>query len=330
VWQMRVDRRHVPLASDSRLRVAQVHYLLFRHSVYFNDTEHPPGTAMDRRTRSGALLASWENISSLSVEGGYQICQTDVSLEELLAAAQDAADARVQAFEDAEAKPEDDESEWEDLDSCPPSPDVDSRAALPDSTLLSSFLSPPSTSCTSVAVSEDLPDPDMPALLGSCNRQVAQKVLYQKQQRQKKRQSLASSPFTCRGHRKSLPDHCMLPPHASNFDASNFETTHGGHWLRKRREATPKTKNKSKTRIPAQERWDSQRLRELGATGQIRLHVHLLGRKVSNHLNIFRIFAHLHVSQKSPAYLGSPWLHNHSVCWCTGESRMGQCRQESS
>jgi hypothetical protein len=115
-----------------------------------------------------------------------------------------------------------------------------------------------------VTASEDLPDPDMPALLGSHDRHAARKALYQKQRRQKKHQSLASSPFTRKGHRKSFPDHRMLPPYASNFDASDFETTAGGHWLGKRREAPRATQNKTKTsRILAQERWKAQRLCEL-------------------------------------------------------------------
>jgi hypothetical protein len=191
---------------------------------------------MQRHTRSGAqYYPAWEDFSFLKTDE-YKVHQTDVSLEELLAAAEDAAEVRAQALEDLELDPEDSGSEWEDVDSRPPSPDFDSRP----SSDFDSRPPSPETPATSVA-SNHLVDPDMPPLINSALRRAARQAQYQRRRRQAKRQKQASSPFTRRVHPKSLPTHRMLPTLTSDFDAHNFETTKGGHWLGKpHRQSTKK------------------------------------------------------------------------------------------
>lgn len=204
-----------------------------------------------RRTRRGAQFSPWESFASLDpvtlAASGFQVHQTDVSLEELIAAAEEAADAHAEAELDLE----DDGSDWEELNSCPPSPDSDSSAD-------------PSQPATPLVMTEDLPDPDMPPLIARDaprSAQAARNAQYHKDRCKRKRQQQASSPFTCAPHPKSIPTHRMLPPKKTNFDARDLATSNGGHWLGKRQpQPRPKTKNKKKN---ARERAKAQRLREL-------------------------------------------------------------------
>ncbi|KAJ7919762.1 hypothetical protein B0H13DRAFT_1987862 [Mycena leptocephala] len=198
---------------------------------------------MQGRTRSGKLYhPPWEDFASLKItdllSSGFQVHQTDVSLEELLAAAQDASETRSQAFEDAELD-SDDGSEWEDVDSRPPSP----LSPLPQSR--SPSPETPVTLAASPALPDDLPDPVILPLADSpLPSQKSRKALHDKRRRQVKRQKQASSPFTRR---------------TSDFDAHSFETTKGGHWLGRRRPQPRNSAQKKKSR----ERWNAQRLRTL-------------------------------------------------------------------
>jgi hypothetical protein len=209
---------------------------------------------MQRRTRSGKLYHPlWEDFKFASsntdpAESAFQIHQTDVSLEELLAAAQDAIEKRSQAFEDAELD-SDDESEWEDVDSRPPSPLSplpESRSPSPETPATTSPVcpddlrddadmpplvdSPLPPATTSPVLPDDLrDDADMPPLVDSpLPPKKSRKARYDKRRLQAKRQKQASSPFTRRVHPKSLLTHRMLPPQTSDFDARNFETTKEG------------------------------------------------------------------------------------------------------
>ena len=209
------------------------------------------------RTPHTTEFSPWEAFESVDPATltalGYQVHQTSVSLEDLIAAVEEAVDARAEAEPDSE----DDGSEWEELDSRAPSPVDCCRSPG------SSDASPPSTSVTASA---DLPDPDMPPLVAPAKQRSprdARTAQYDKLRRQRRRQQHAASPFTRIPHPKSLPTHRLLSPKETDFDARDFSTTKGGHWLGKRQpppRSRTKAKNKKKN---AKERVKAQCLREL-------------------------------------------------------------------
>lgn len=223
--------------------------------------------AMERRTRNGKQFSPFEGFLSTNVGDfkvpGFQVHQLDVSVDDLFLTAQNAADRRSQLFDDDQADPDED-SDWEDIESRPPSPadsaSEDSRPCSPFEAHNTRPSSPTCTATTSIGDPEELPEDDMPALLDSpAQRRAARQALYQRQRRRLKRQKLASSPFTRVAHPKHLPTHRMLDPKTSEFDASDFQSSAGGGWLGKR--ARPPPKRKAKVKRTAQMK--ARRLREL-------------------------------------------------------------------
>ncbi|KAJ7033268.1 hypothetical protein C8F04DRAFT_1261083 [Mycena alexandri] len=192
---------------------------------------------MSRQTRSGKQFSPFESFLPVDPSNidpsRFQIHRMDVSLEELFAAAEEAAENRAQAFEDAVIDPEDSGNEWEEIESRPPTPTMDSP-------------SPTEPAGVDEELTEELTTPTQatPAL-SAAERQRLRKAQYNKKRRQDKRQQSASSPFTRTAHPKSLPTHRMLPPHNSTFDALDFQTTNGGAWLG-RRQGEPTSKKGSK------------------------------------------------------------------------------------
>ncbi|KAJ7687251.1 hypothetical protein B0H17DRAFT_692050 [Mycena rosella] len=170
--------------------------------------------AMPRRTRQGTQFSPFEGFldgTDLN-HSPYRVIHSPVDLQELLAAAQAASDARTELPDNAE-----DESDWEDVESRAPSPI--SRSPSPEE---SSLPTPPipGTPATTVADDEDLPERDMPALLPSADQRCAA------------RQAQAASPFTCAPHPKALPTHRILPAHKlSQFDAAALKSSGGGAWI---------------------------------------------------------------------------------------------------
>jgi hypothetical protein len=213
---------------------------------------------MQRRTRKGTQFSPFEQFMAPGcapfTTPTCEVVRTEASLEELLVAAQEAADRR-QAEDD-----ESDLSEWEDVDSCassrPPSPVSSELSPCPSDVILSCPATPVTASTELPAVVESsvqhraaspsdiiLSRPATPAptsaefpaaLESSAQRRSARDKAYQKSRRQKKRQAQAASPFTRQPHPKSLPTHRLLPAHHSAFDAADLQSSGGGSWLGKK------------------------------------------------------------------------------------------------
>ncbi|KAJ7024511.1 hypothetical protein C8F04DRAFT_1270209 [Mycena alexandri] len=222
---------------------------------------------MHRRTRQGTQFSPYENFTPVDIPkllaAGVQIRQTKISLEELFAAAEAAADARAEVFEDANS--DDGGSEWEDVDnSRPPTPDLVStyndESGTPDCPVLPISSQPPflplhTDDAAETTTPEFAAQSSQPSSTGG---RAARQTAYNKRRRQAKRQQLAASPFTRISRAKSRPTHRMLPPKKSTFNATEFQTSAGGHWLGARHaESTKKKSAEPSTKTKA------QRLREL-------------------------------------------------------------------
>ena len=210
---------------------------------------------MQRRTRKGTQFSPFEQFMAPSstpfTTPTCEIVRTQASLEELLVAAQEAADRR-QTDDDSDL------SEWEDVDSCAssrsPSPVSSELSSCPSDVILSRPATPAAASAELPAVLESsaqhraaspsdvmLSRSATPApasaefpVESSAQRRAARDKAFQKSRRQKKRQAQAASPFTCQPHPKSLPTHRLLPAHHSTFDAAELQSSGGGSWLGKK------------------------------------------------------------------------------------------------
>ncbi|KAJ7078753.1 hypothetical protein B0H15DRAFT_804765, partial [Mycena belliarum] len=171
---------------------------------------------MSRRTRQGAVFSPYEVRSGPAdfMARNNQVVRANIDLHELLAAA------------DAQGKgrdAEEDLSDWEDAHSRPPSPLTPlTRSPSPESSATRS----PTPFASHLSLTTDFPP-----LSESSQGSAARKKLYNKKRRQRKRQEEAASPFTRGSHPKHLPDHRLLPSHASAFDASRFKPSGGGAWI---------------------------------------------------------------------------------------------------
>jgi hypothetical protein len=223
---------------------------------------------MQRRTRQGTQYSPFE------------VIQTNFSFEELVLAAQVEADGRDDIATDDVEEDSDDLSAWEDVCSRSPSPvssassRVSSEPSSPTNEFRSRPLSPsptnefpsrPLSPATSIVASEDIPDPDMPALLDSpAQRKAARQRLYQLQRRQKKRQQQAASPFTRKAHPKSMPSHRLLPAHQSSLDAAELKSSGGGSWLGPKTVLPSAKKRGAKAKSGGQRKLAPDRWRSLG------------------------------------------------------------------
>ncbi|KAJ7181910.1 hypothetical protein C8R46DRAFT_551220 [Mycena filopes] len=171
---------------------------------------------MERRTRTGKTFSpfDFEDLQTDELTGrNFKIIQADVDLEEMIAAAAD----------------HDGESDSEvDFESSPPSPHPQPPFPLEptasSSTTPSPIPSPPNPSSSPTASSDT-----------SASGRAARDKARRKECRQRKRQELAPSPYARIPHAKSMPTHRLLPAEKTTFDAEEFETTSGGHWLGERR-----------------------------------------------------------------------------------------------
>ncbi|KAJ7018648.1 hypothetical protein C8F04DRAFT_1277433 [Mycena alexandri] len=179
---------------------------------------------MYRHTRTGKQFSPFEGFLPVDISkldrSQFQIHQLDISLEELFATADEAAEKYAQDLEEAVIDPDDSGSEWEELESRPPTPDLE-----PEGPILPTENPHPHFAEPTAASSSDTP------ALSSEERHRLRKSEYDKRRCQEKRKLAASSPFTRKVHPKSLPTHRMLPSHQSTFDAADFQTSGGGAWL---------------------------------------------------------------------------------------------------
>ncbi|KAJ7026456.1 hypothetical protein C8F04DRAFT_1190522 [Mycena alexandri] len=208
---------------------------------------------MSRHTRQGTQFSPYDTFSPVDIpkllRAGYTIHHTTVSLEELFEAAEAAADTRAQQFEDAEE--DDGGSEWEEVD--------DSRPSTPE----------PQDPLETLHVDTDLGGSDPlssgPAASGSGGGCAAHRAAYKRKHRAERRQKLAQSPFTRHTRPRNLPTHRVLPAKTSSFDARDFQTSEGGHWIGA--DVTVKlrlnTRERARSGPKSRESPKSRRLREL-------------------------------------------------------------------
>ncbi|KAJ7776462.1 hypothetical protein B0H16DRAFT_1449894 [Mycena metata] len=164
---------------------------------------------MYRRTRTGKQFSPFEGflpVDPSNIDRSlFQIHQLDVSLEELFATAEEAAEKHAETLEDAVI--DSDES------------DAHDDKHIEDSPLQDVTSTPPS----------------------GADRQRIRKSEYNEKRRQEKRRIPASSPFARTPHPKPLPTHRLLPSKTFTFNAVNFQTSGGGAWLGVRHSDPPST-----------------------------------------------------------------------------------------